>query len=171
MAYLNLPPELVTGLDLIDRDHDRLFELVALFRQAKEVRTLGLLKTVVTGLVEYAEYHFKKEEIGFEAAGYAESDSHAAEHRALERTVFQLQADLDRGPEVFTPDKLTEIDAFLVDWLNHHIAISDMAYRETIIASEAAIEAMAAYSFAHHMTDAAVTTDPVGDILGDQGGP
>lgn len=167
MTYESLPADLVTGIDVIDADHDRLFGLVELFREAKTDQNLGLLKTVVVGLVEYTVYHFRKEEIGFRACGYAEADRHVAEHRKLEATAAQVEKDLDSNPDSFTPEKMQEIDDFLVDWLDNHIRKSDMAFRATFEASPDAIAAMEDFSFSGHLAEGAEEVDPMGDILGD----
>ncbi|MBT3359104.1 MAG: hemerythrin family protein [Rhodospirillales bacterium] len=130
MKYEHLPGDLVTGVGSIDRDHDQLFSLVELFRTCKADRDLGVLRTVVVGLVEYTVYHFKREEIGFAACGFGDAASHEKEHRLLEETALQLQDDLDQKPEIFDAGKLEEVDGFLMDWLGHHISESDMAFRE-----------------------------------------
>ena len=167
MGYSCLPDALVTGIDVIDRDHDQLFCLIEEFREAKAEHNLGLLKTVIYGLVEYTVYHFKKEEMAFEVCGYPETEKHCKEHRKLEATALGLQAELEDHPEAFTPEKLEEIDAFLVDWLDNHITKSDMTYKEKLLGSPEALRAMKEFSFASHLGAGADDTDPLGDILGD----
>ncbi len=167
MGFEHLPPNLVTGVASVDGDHDQLFGLVEQFREAKEERNLGLLRSFVAGLVEYTVYHFKREEIGFEITGFSGKANHCAEHRNLEATVCGLEKELAENPQAFTAEKLEEIDAFLVEWLNHHIAELDMAFKDAFNSSPEAIKAMEDYTFVGHLADAAEDCDPLGDILGD----
>lgn len=166
MKYEHLPDDLVTGIESIDRDHNHLFSLVELFRTCKAGRDLGILKTVVVGLVEYTVYHFKREEIGFEACGFDGAAGHEREHRGLEKTALQIQHDLNEKPEAFDARKLDEIDGFLTNWLGHHIRVSDMAFKEAFRASPEAMKAMDTFSFAGHLAEGVGDMDPLGDLLG-----
>lgn len=167
MKYEHLPGDLVTGVACIDRDHDQLFSLVNLFRTGKADRNLGVLQTVVMGLAEYTVYHFRKEEIGFDACGFKGAAGHEREHRLLEDTTLQLQSDLNEKPEVFDAAKLEEIDGFLVDWLGHHIKDTDMAFKKAFAASPDAIKAMEKFSFAGHLAEGIDDIHPLDDILGE----
>ena len=95
MKYEHLPGDLVTGVGSIDRDHDQLFSLVELFRTCKADRDLGVLRTVVVGLVEYTVYHFKREEIGFAACGFGDAASHEKEAAELLDSLGAVQAQVD----------------------------------------------------------------------------
>jgi hemerythrin-like metal-binding protein len=167
MRYEHLPADLVTGIEVIDQDHNHLFSLVELFRASKSDRNLDLLKTVVLGLVEYTVYHFKKEEIGFEICGFAGAAGPEREHRHLEAIASQLQKDLNDQPEIFNDEKFREIDRFLVNWLSQHIRKSDMAYLEVFHVSPKAMKAMETFSFAGYLAEGADDNDPLGDILGE----
>jgi hemerythrin-like metal-binding protein len=169
MRYEHLPDDLIIDIDIIDRDHDQLFCMVDMFRNSSADRNFNVLKTIAMGLVEYTIYHFMKEEIAFGYCGYADTVSHAAEHRKLEAVVQQIIDDLEDRPEMFDAKKFVELDQFFIEWLNHHIRKCDMAYIETFRASPAAMSAIEELSFCTHLNQGIEDVDPLGDILDNLG--
>ena len=142
MSFEYLPENLELSIEVIDQDHDRLYSYVDLFNKAVERNDLSALGFIFLELVEYTKFHFAREEAGFAACGYAASEGHMEEHGALRFTADQLQEDLQTKPQEFTPEKLGEIRDFLISWLNDHIAVSDMAYKDAMLADPAAVQVM-----------------------------
>ena len=169
MQYEHLPLDLVVGIEAIDQDHDHLFSFVNLFRAAKAGGDVTQIKSVVLALAAYTDYHFIKEEIGFEACDFADAADHIREHRELRATVLGLQKDLDDRPEIFDAGKLAEMDRFFTDWLDHHVRHSDMAYKAFFDASPEALEAIETYPFTGYLAEDAGDLDILGDPSGKDG--
>lgn len=117
---LDSNPDLNVSYDKIS-NIKKLFEIVDSLKNALENKdNEDTLRTIFEGLVAYAEYHFSAEEQimrSFEYGGYA---SHKKEH-----TIFYEKAKYFN--EVFSTDKSIgkEAVAFLQDWLNEHVQVSD----------------------------------------------
>lgn len=142
MSYEYLPDELVLNIPVIDRDHDKLYYFVEMFRSAIEDNDVPALGFIFLALSDYTLFHFEREETGLRKCGYENLHSHEQEHQTLKETVSQIYDDLKKNPESFDQEKLYEIESFLKSWLNHHISVSDLAYKDILVASTDAIKAM-----------------------------
>ncbi len=129
------------GIPLIDHDHQYLVELI---NQLHEAVGRGdereILETVLDALVDYAVYHFGREERVMEACGVPEVAKHHRHHEAFARKIADVQQrfrdDRDGG---IGPDVLY----FLKQWLEGHILGEDVRMREHVAGNPAAEQAAA----------------------------
>ncbi|MBF0246996.1 MAG: hemerythrin family protein [Alphaproteobacteria bacterium] len=148
MSYRYLPDNLVLSIEVIDNDHDRLFGLLDMLNMSIADRDVNGLHFILNDVADYVRFHFSREEAGLTACGYAALDGHLDEHERLREQVRGLMDDLERNPATFDEARLNEIQAFFREWLDHHIAVVDMAYRDAMLASPEALEEMQKFSFA-----------------------
>jgi len=115
-------PALSTGVPLLDEQHKAIFQWLAeLERATVDERTLfGVY--AITRLKHYMREHFAAEEALMKAAEYPGLGAHMAEHAKFRAKLGELQI------KSIGEDISTETVEFLVDWLTHHIAGTDMAY-------------------------------------------
>lgn len=126
-----MKPEYFTGIESIDREHSRLFELA---QETQDLLTDELvydktekLNSLISELIDYTKTHFAHEETFMRSIHYAEIDSHMVLHRKFEDNLMQ-----------FDPDCLEDVDnqneivekllGFLITWLIDHIQRMDMEY-------------------------------------------
>jgi hemerythrin len=121
--------EYYLGLDMIDAEHKRLFEIAeeAYKLQNDEfvpdkfdyiVKILGELK-------DYTAFHFSNEEKYMESIQYKKMFSHKIEHQDFIEKLNQLdweeiEKDQDKA--------ISEILSYLNDWLINHILYTDKLY-------------------------------------------
>lgn len=125
VSIIQWSPRYVTGLALIDRQHQELFRRLNAFH---EVVGRGGGRTAVGDtlryLMEYVEAHFREEEEQMLQASYPDYPHHKGQHLKLEAKSRELLDQFKQGEEVLT----VEISAFLSAWVNHHILKEDMEY-------------------------------------------
>ena len=124
MGILTWSDQLLVGIDSVDRQHQRLVDLI---NRLDEVVALGedhqtLLETV-NQLVEYTVYHFNHEEELMQNAGYNLDmmTRHHQQHQEFIDKMLRVQADAQLDASVVSKDLLN----FLVDWLCHHTLKTD----------------------------------------------
>lgn len=116
------------GVSVIDRDHQKLFSLLNemeyIFR-AEVASKKGAIQSVLSELIDYTKYHFKREEILMEACDYPELENHKQVHEVLKEQVKHYLEGYRRDPSSFDLEKLRN---FLKDWLIDHIMVMDKRY-------------------------------------------
>lgn len=118
------------GVARLDRDHRVLIGLInRLARHGGGGADTPIVAEVLTALIAYTRFHFYREERVMEACGYPSLDAHREEHRLLADEVARLKLRFSDDPASL---RHTDLLRFLSDWLNHHILLQDMAYREAI---------------------------------------
>lgn len=120
-----MKPEYYTGIDFIDQEHTRLFELAQEthdllyndFLQDKSDQIVHL----VSELINYTKLHFSHEEAYQKSINYPYIKEHAAQHRQFEDSLVQI--DLDEVENDFDSQNETveRLLDFLVNWLINHI--------------------------------------------------
>ncbi|HYN40982.1 MAG TPA: bacteriohemerythrin [Thermoanaerobaculia bacterium] len=132
MLHLELGPELVVGVPVIDRQHARMALL--LNRVADAVKS-GQERVRVTELLDelafFTRHHFETEQRLMERHGYPEALAHAQEHRRLLADLLSIRTLADGGSRMRTLQSLKE-------WLVSHIAHGDRELGEALIACGAA---------------------------------
>src|SRR6056297_1021189 len=118
-----------TGIDEIDRQHKRLFEIAEKLYEAKngdpERLNIGIAATTEE-LLDYAEIHFDTEERMMDKAGFEGYADHKIVHRAFQKKARAYQARInERTEDVFLA---MEIMNFLIDWIIDHISVKDQEY-------------------------------------------
>jgi len=114
-------PELSVGVEAIDNDHKRLFQLfyeAHLITHNKEKE--HLFDQLAGNLILYTESHFRREETIMVASSYPFCDSHFALHRTITQNLQQrLQQTLEGN------DSVANFVVFLKDWFIEHIKGTD----------------------------------------------
>lgn len=137
------------GVPAVDHDHKILVGLIN--RLGEEPRATDedaagdptqLIAGALATLIAYTQYHFEREEKMMEACAYPDLATHHEEHEALTREVMALK---DRFLENDSDLTVEEMLVFLTGWLNHHILLQDMEYREYVEGNAAAEAAARAY--------------------------
>ncbi len=110
------------GIEHLDYQHKKLFELVNLFFETAETtKCQELVGPVLLGVLAYTKFHFSAEEEEMRKLDFPELASHRAQHRRL-REYIQLQIDrLNANREI----DLESLKDFLKQWLTEHIPIDD----------------------------------------------
>ena len=117
-----------TGIELVDAQHQGLFEAVnKLADSFKDGRAGQQVIESLDFLVAYTVEHFQTEERFMREDGYPGLALHADEHVRLLRQVQELQGRLVAGQPV-----TMDVTIFLVEWLTSHISGSDLRYAEFV---------------------------------------
>lgn len=127
MAFVEWDESCSVGISLIDKQHQRLFELINNFHEATTN-----LDAILQDLLSYVDFHFKTEEKFFKEFGYEYTEEHKKEHKYYEDKVAELYRQ-------YTENKTKEkevgliLEEFIKDWIMHHIKISDKRYAQCFL--------------------------------------
>lgn len=136
---------LETGVPFVDADHKVLINLLNQVNdcidQNEESTVMG---SVLDALVEYTDYHFRREEKMMELSGYTGLETHITTHRVLSGQVRAVYDDYQSTPWTVDPVNVRD---FLQSWLVDHIMGSDFAYRDTCIDNAEAARAAGQVGF------------------------
>ncbi|MCH5251712.1 MAG: hemerythrin family protein [Lachnospiraceae bacterium] len=118
--------EYMTGLELIDNEHQLLFELVErmhnLVRSGEAEANPDEAMKILKELKQYTKYHFTDEEEYMTNIGY---EGLEAQKRAHEAFIHQLDAINKEDIEANSREHLESLVEFLLGWLIHHILQAD----------------------------------------------
>ncbi len=122
-----MKPEYFTGIELIDTEHAKLFEiannLYELMKNDYIPDKYDNICAAINELKDYTEYHFTDEEAYMDSIGYKMKFSQKVEHDAFLQKIKEMElTDLDEDQKLIIFDMLN----FLNDWLIHHILEKDM---------------------------------------------
>lgn len=110
------------GIDRIDAQHKRLFNLANIFFETLDSPKLAdLIEAVLSGLLAYTKSHFADEEAVMEMSGYPQLHEHRRSHRRLTEDVEALNKRLQEG----LPIDKNAVMVFLKDWLTRHVMQED----------------------------------------------
>ena len=123
MSDLVFDDKLSVGIDEIDEDHQKLFDLFNLLkRSVEEGKASGEQAEILEELISFTTWHFSHEEQLMRQYGYDQAADHETEHWNLIGSAMQLQQKfLDSG--TIMADNHIE---FLEGWLTNHIRGTDM---------------------------------------------
>jgi len=125
MSLIQWNDHLSVGIGSIDEQHKKLINMINGLNDAlSEGQVDEILVKIFDGLTVYTIKHFGYEEKLFAQYGYAETEAHQNEHRALIKQVTDLQQKMNDGDFIIG----VEVMAFLKEWLMNHILKTDMAY-------------------------------------------
>lgn len=118
-----------TGIELVDDEHQRLFEII---REVNELVHAELLHDkfdeimrILEELKDYTEVHFQDEEAYMESINYPELDIQKLTHAAfIERLVDIDLSELDEIDDN-QQEYLKDLIEFLLGWLSNHILKMD----------------------------------------------
>lgn len=114
----------------VDKQHKYLFELGnkitnLVFSENNSVLP-GEISTILTELMNYANYHFKCEEEVMEKHGFVHFRTHKNEHSYFIKTLERI-AGADKDP--IDKETLSKLLDFIYLWITNHILKSDMKYK------------------------------------------
>ncbi|MBI1753506.1 MAG: hemerythrin family protein [Acidobacteria bacterium] len=122
MAFIKWNPKFGVGVNIIDTQHQELFDRVnALFDAMQAGRGKDEIGQTLAFLARYTGEHFKTEEDLMQKSAYPGYKDHKAVHDDLTRKVLELQGKLDKGSQMLS----LPVMHFLRDWLSHHISEED----------------------------------------------
>jgi hemerythrin len=132
MAFMNWDSKYFCGIEVVDKQHEHLFELVnelhSCVVQGANIVEVG---KILNSLIEYTVDHFATEERLFAQYGYPSAGDHKAEHDDLTRQVLILNEKFEAKEITISFDVLD----FLNDWLKKHTTDSDMKFAAFLKAS------------------------------------
>lgn len=116
-----------TGIDSMDRQHEKLIELINKLYKAMGKRDSGeSIKEVLVEMTKYSEKHLKEEEILLETHGYPDYASHTAIHRSYREKLETLMSESKKDNDA----AVKKTYAFLRHWWMDHIVAEDQKYGE-----------------------------------------
>ena len=120
-----LTPDLFTGVEAMDAQHRRLFDLINQLNEAiSEGKGRQALSSILNALIDYTGTHFAEEEKLMEEASYPGIADQKQAHRAFVAKVLEFRQGFDSGTAMVGSDLVN----FLADWLVKHIGMSDLKY-------------------------------------------
>jgi hemerythrin len=129
MALLNWTTSYSVGVDLLDKQHQKLF---ALLNELHDAMTMGegkkLAPAILKKLVQYTCEHFAAEEKLMSVAAYPQFARHKVEHEKLKQEVGKMLQDVEQGRAVVS----VKLMQFLKNWLHHHILGCDKGYMQSM---------------------------------------
>lgn len=122
MGRIEWKDSYLIGIEHLDYQHKKLFELVNLFFETAETtQCQELVGPVLGGLLTYTKFHFSAEEEEMRELDYPDLASHRSQHRRL-RDYVQLQIDRLNANQEIDRESLKDV---LKKWLTEHIPIQD----------------------------------------------
>ena len=120
-----MKPEYFTGIEFIDNEHKKLFQLAdetyeVLHDDFLQDKTPEITR-LISELIDYTRLHFSHEEEYQKSINYPYMAQHAAQHRQFEDSLADIDVDA-LGNDVEAQNELIEnILEFLTNWLINHI--------------------------------------------------
>jgi len=126
MERINWHPSFSVGVELFDRQHARIVDMINLLISdpGATVRS-ETISELLGRLTKYADAHFRAEEKLLEEHGYPDLTRHKAEHKAYRIKIVTLCQDTISNEDSVPVELLT----FMTDWWIEHILKTDMQYR------------------------------------------
>jgi len=127
MAHLDWTSDLETGIQVIDKQHQRIIDYINKLFHAQQFHSREEVGTVLDELVDYTLSHFAFEESLMEEAGYPFINAHKKVHQLFVRRVGDYQQRFKMGEDI--ADELLNT---LRAWLINHIKNDDQDYSEDV---------------------------------------
>lgn len=122
MPYMEWDDSYSVGVEEIDRQHRRLFELVNQLHDACATQcSEDQVMRVVDEFSDYTRLHFATEEKYMDAYSYADHDRHVEEHMQCSLRAVEFFGKGIVGDDAVADEML----AFLRTWLHEHILGTD----------------------------------------------
>lgn len=113
------------GIDTIDEQHKKLFELTnRVYIASEQDVEIDDLLGIFEELKEYTQYHFEAEEVYFSALPPHEAERHKKEH---EYFISELESSIQQSKRI--GGLSLGLQCFISDWLVNHILIEDQKYK------------------------------------------
>ena len=131
MAMYEMKPEYYTGIDFIDQEHKKLFEIA---NRAYELLTnefipdkYDYIMEVVDELRDYMQYHFDHEEEYMKSINYKRLFSQKVAHDEFIKKINSYDSEIVDEDQ---RESLYELLEFLTTWLVDHIYMQDKLIAE-----------------------------------------
>jgi hemerythrin len=125
MSLLYWDESLRVGIEEIDRQHQKLFEIIHhLLYFIKNSENKKELKNILLELETYVYYHFDTEELFFEKTEFPLKNEHIKEHNLFREKIQSYIHEFSNNQQIITTQLLKE----LLVWVRHHIWEEDMKY-------------------------------------------
>lgn len=127
MEFIVWEDKYVTGIELLDMQHRKLFDLTnQLYEacQAGDEMLPAVFQDAMHQMVEYVRYHFSSELKLLTAINFPDSHTHKKMHDDLVYEILNAAKDYSEGKKL-TPNNFVRI---LRDWILSHIAVYDKMY-------------------------------------------
>ena len=125
-----LKSQYLTGMEMIDEQHRRIFKLAdEAYQLLKDENMLfkdDELSNIVKGLKDYTEYHFAEEEAYMASIQYSKLDSQKDQHKRFIEKLNILSQESEQISLGNQDELILKILEYLTDWLQEHIEKSDM---------------------------------------------
>ena len=126
-----IKPEFLTGIEFIDKEHTRLFELAdetyeILHDDLSQDKTPEIVR-LVSELIDYTRVHFSHEEEYQKSIQYPFIEQHAKQHRQFEDSLLAIDMDALENDLEGQNETVEGILEFLINWLINHIQKVDKA--------------------------------------------
>ena len=134
----------MTGIEMVDDEHRRLFEIIAETKDVIDSEFLAdkydHIMNLLDQLREYTEFHFKDEEVLMEKIGYPRLEVQKRAHAAFVERLVEIDfKDLDNMDDN-QQEYLLELIQFLVSWLSNHILGEDKKIGDFIVKQGISVE-------------------------------
>lgn len=118
--------EFKTGIDFIDEQHERLFEIAdkayILLKNDFTIDKYDKVIDLIDELKDYTKFHFKSEEDYMDSINYKKRFTQKIEHDAFIKKLDEVDyKSIDKDPD----DYILKILDFLNEWLTRHILHND----------------------------------------------
>jgi len=125
--------DMSVGCAALDNDHKILIQALNEFIDAL-ANDEGLFVTegIFSVLLDYTNFHFSREEAVLEACHYADLTNHKQTHIELKEQLMDARRRYMLNP---SSDLEEELRTFLLSWLQTHILIRDMDYKDVVAKS------------------------------------
>ena len=122
MAMLQWRDDLSVGVPAIDKDHQRLIDVLNRLRRLDGVSDQNAISEALNEVVQYTQGHFRREEMLMRLSGYPGYQAHVRIHQQMAARAIELEKRFHADPRSF------RIDTFynaLSDWLVPHVLSED----------------------------------------------
>ena len=125
--------DMSVGCKALDDDHKILVQALNDFIDALE-NDEGVFVTdgIFSVLLDYTNFHFNREEAILEACSYEDLEDHKQTHIELKEQLMDARRRYMLNP---SSDLEEEIRDFLYSWLQSHILVRDMDYKNVVAQS------------------------------------
>jgi hemerythrin len=129
MALIDWNDSLKLGIEVIDRQHERLIGIVNRLHDAVvEGRGDAVISEILDELIVYTATHFSLEEKYFVEFGYADAEEHKLEHAVLTDKVSAFVHDFEMGSPAGRPALARQLLQFMKIWWRYHMLDTDAKF-------------------------------------------
>lgn len=129
MTALQLIDADLTGIGVIDEQHDDILNLVSSLGNVAESGDRGEIEACINRIVSHTLAHFEFEEELMEQAGYEFIKVHKRLHDHFIQRLAGYTQRFDQGEDI-----CAELEQFLGSWLRSHFTHEDKDYSPTVLA-------------------------------------